>query len=88
MKAKKLRQALVELTEEGVVQLFRPPDGSAPRLGVAGVPWGPGTRRLPLSHGCETDRCNGQTRHLRHSDFAPRFLTYATGMVSGGNDPR
>ena len=28
MKAKKLRQALVELAEEGVVQLFRPQDGS------------------------------------------------------------
>ena len=30
MKAKKLRQALAELAEEGVVQLFRPQDGSAP----------------------------------------------------------
>ena len=29
MKAKKLRQALQELAEEGVVQLFRPQDGSA-----------------------------------------------------------
>jgi len=30
MKAKKLRQALLELAEEGVVQLFRPRDGAAP----------------------------------------------------------
>src|SRR5579863_5337247 len=37
MKAKKLRQALVELAEEGVVQLFRPRDGSAPMVGVVGV---------------------------------------------------
>ncbi len=37
MKAKKLRQALVELAEEGVVQLFRPRDGSAPLVGVVGV---------------------------------------------------
>lgn len=37
MKAKKLRQALVELAEEGVVQLFRPQDGLAPIVGVVGV---------------------------------------------------
>jgi peptide chain release factor 3 len=37
MKSKKLRQALVELAEEGVVQLFRPQDGSAPLVGVVGT---------------------------------------------------
>ncbi len=37
MKAKKLRQALGELAEEGVVQLFRPQDGSAPLVGVVGT---------------------------------------------------
>jgi peptide chain release factor 3 len=37
MKAKKLRQALQELGEEGVVQLFRPRDGSAPLVGVVGT---------------------------------------------------
>ena len=37
MKAKKLRQALVELAEEGVVQLFRPRDGAAPLVGVVGT---------------------------------------------------
>jgi peptide chain release factor 3 len=37
MKAKKLRQALVELAEEGVVQLFRPRDGAPPLVGVVGV---------------------------------------------------
>jgi peptide chain release factor 3 len=37
MKAKKLRQALVELAEEGVVQLFRPQDGAAPMVGVVGT---------------------------------------------------
>jgi peptide chain release factor 3 len=37
MKAKKLRQALAELAEEGVVQLFRPRDGSAPLVGVVGM---------------------------------------------------
>ena len=37
MKAKKLRQALVELAEEGVVQLFRPQDGAAPLVGVVGT---------------------------------------------------
>src|SRR5471030_1988293 len=37
MKAKKLRQALVELAEEGVVQLFRPRDGAPPMVGVVGV---------------------------------------------------
>ena len=37
MKAKKLRQALAELAEEGVVQLFRPQDGSAPLVGVVGT---------------------------------------------------
>jgi peptide chain release factor 3 len=37
MKAKKLRQALQELAEEGVVQLFRPQDGSAPLVGVVGT---------------------------------------------------
>ena len=37
MKAKKLRQALQELAEEGVVQLFRPEDGAPPIVGVVGV---------------------------------------------------
>ena len=37
MKAKKLRQALQELAEEGVVQLFRPQDGSQPIVGVIGT---------------------------------------------------
>ena len=37
MKAKKLRQALQELAEEGVVQLFRPLDGSPPLVGVVGT---------------------------------------------------
>src|SRR5271168_3640468 len=37
MKAKKLRQALQELAEEGVVQLFRPRDGSPPMVGVVGT---------------------------------------------------
>jgi peptide chain release factor 3 len=37
MKAKKLRQALQELAEEGVVQLFRPVDGSPPIVGVVGT---------------------------------------------------
>ncbi len=36
MKAKKLRGALSELAEEGVVQVFRPRDGSAPLVGVVG----------------------------------------------------
>jgi peptide chain release factor 3 len=37
MKAKKLRQALTELAEEGVVQLFRPRDGAPPLVGVIGT---------------------------------------------------
>ena len=37
MKAKKLRQALLELAEEGVVQLFRPQDGAPPIVGVVGT---------------------------------------------------
>jgi len=37
MKAKKLRQALSELAEEGVVQLFRPQDGTPPLVGVVGT---------------------------------------------------
>ncbi len=37
MKAKKLRSALEELAEEGVVQLFRPVDGSAAIVGVVGA---------------------------------------------------
>jgi peptide chain release factor 3 len=37
MKAKKLRTALQELAEEGVVQLFRPQDGAAPMVGVVGT---------------------------------------------------
>ncbi len=36
MKAKKLRSALQELAEEGVVQLFRPLDGSPAIVGVVG----------------------------------------------------
>ena len=37
MKAKKLRQALQELAEEGVVQVFRPRDGAPPMVGVVGT---------------------------------------------------
>ncbi len=37
MKAKKLRGALSELAQEGVVQLFRPQDGSPPLVGVVGT---------------------------------------------------
>jgi peptide chain release factor 3 len=37
MKAKKLRSALEELAEEGVVQLFIPVDGSAAVVGVVGA---------------------------------------------------
>ncbi len=37
MKAKKLRQALLELAEEGVVQLFRPQDGASAIVGVVGT---------------------------------------------------
>ena len=36
MKAKKLKQALQEMAEEGVVQVFRPPDGSPALVGVVG----------------------------------------------------
>ena len=36
MKAKKLKQALQELAEEGVAQVFRPTDGSPPLVGVVG----------------------------------------------------
>ncbi|MBN8919928.1 MAG: peptide chain release factor 3 [Rhizobiales bacterium] len=36
MKAKKLRAALQELAEEGVVQVFRPTDGSPAMVGVVG----------------------------------------------------
>ena len=37
MKAKKLRSALEELAEEGVVQLFTPLDGSGAIVGVVGA---------------------------------------------------
>jgi peptide chain release factor 3 len=37
MKAKKLRQALQEMAEEGVVQVFRPVDGSPALVGVVGA---------------------------------------------------
>lgn len=37
MKAKKLKQALTQLAEEGVVQLFRPQDGAQPIVGVVGT---------------------------------------------------
>ena len=37
MKAKKLREALEQLAEEGVVQLFIPVDGSAAIVGVVGA---------------------------------------------------
>jgi peptide chain release factor 3 len=37
MKAKKLKQALQEMAEEGVVQVFRPTDGSPALIGVVGA---------------------------------------------------
>lgn len=46
MKAKKLRQALVELAEEGVVQLFRPQDGLPPIVG-----WWERSSSTCFSHG-------------------------------------
>src|SRR5690606_33184237 len=36
MKAKKLKEALQQMSEEGVVQVFRPRDGSPARVGVVG----------------------------------------------------
>jgi peptide chain release factor 3 len=36
MKAKKLKQALQQLAEEGVAQVFRPTDGSPALVGVVG----------------------------------------------------
>ena len=36
MKAKKLKEALQQLAEEGVVQVFRPQDGSPALVGVVG----------------------------------------------------
>jgi peptide chain release factor 3 len=36
MKAKKLKEALQQMAEEGVVQLFRPRDGSPAIVGVVG----------------------------------------------------
>jgi peptide chain release factor 3 len=36
MKAKKLKQALQEMAEEGVVQVFRPADGAPALIGVVG----------------------------------------------------
>ena len=36
MKAKKLKEALLQLAEEGVAQVFRPTDGSAALVGVVG----------------------------------------------------
>src|SRR5262249_46757944 len=36
MKAKKLKQALQEMAEEGVVQVFRPTDGAPALIGVVG----------------------------------------------------
>ncbi len=37
MKAKKLKQALQEMAEEGVVQVFRPTDGAPALIGVVGL---------------------------------------------------
>jgi peptide chain release factor 3 len=37
MKAKKLRESLVQMAEEGVVQVFLPYDGSQPIIGVVGA---------------------------------------------------
>jgi peptide chain release factor 3 len=37
IRAKKLKEALHEMAEEGVVQLFRPLDGSQPIVGVIGA---------------------------------------------------
>ena len=37
MRAKKLREALVQMAEEGVVQVFLPLDGSPPIIGVVGA---------------------------------------------------
>ena len=37
MKAKKLKEALLQMAEEGVVQLFQPDDGSPAIVGVVGA---------------------------------------------------
>ncbi|GLQ40043.1 peptide chain release factor 3 [Rhizobium albus] len=37
MKAKKMKEALAQMAEEGVVQLFQPEDGSPPLVGVVGA---------------------------------------------------
>ena len=56
MKAKKLRQALQEMAEEGVVQVFRPRDGSPALVGVVGpLQLDVLKERLKTEYGLEVD---------------------------------
>jgi peptide chain release factor 3 len=56
MKAKKLKQALQEMAEEGVVQVFRPRDGSPSLVGVVGpLQLDVLKERLKTEYGLEVD---------------------------------
>jgi len=56
MKAKKLKQALQEMAEEGVVQVFRPRDGSPALVGVVGpLQLDVLKERLKAEYGLEVD---------------------------------
>jgi len=56
MKAKKLKQALQEMAEEGVVQVFRPRDGSPALVGVVGpLQLDVLKERLTTEYGLEVD---------------------------------
>jgi peptide chain release factor 3 len=75
MKAKKLKQALQELAEEGVVQVFRPLDGSPALVGVVGpLQLDVLTGRLAAEYGLEVGFEQSQFSLARWVSAAPKDL--------------
>ena len=72
MKAKKLKQALQQLSEEGVAQVFRPTDGSPALVGVVGP------LQLDVLQGAARRRIRARDR-LEHGRVSVRALDFGRG---------
>ena len=86
MKAKKLKQALQELAEEGVVQVFRPLDGSPALIGVVGpLQLDVLKARLDAEYGLPVDFDVSEFELARwiSGDDRTRRDTFAAGNKSG-----
>ncbi len=78
MKAKKLKEALQQMAEEGVVQVFRPRDGAPALVGVVG----------PLQLDVLKARLDAEYRPARRVSSRRGILAGALDLVGGPQEAR